>query len=300
MTEFQIRGGYGMRTSDGHVYSNWLPIYLGETRFTKNFSVLTTTISVIANGPDGTSRNDFHPTQILKVFPALLNQQIVALMKGDAHESESAINAFVSLLRILKRLLRCYPRLVDTMKQRAGDFLRDEFKRHKKCVPDLGEFLIVLALLKEHDSKLCFDNKRMQSAVVGEFFARQILWMRKSSQRLPSDICSNFAGEERLVQMLRRSFKACEVSNRLLVYNIEVLRMFVFPGFENDLDVNYGIAPESVILRFQQRIKLIKTKMNGYRIMMRAISFSDTVTSPQAMQQLLQKAVVVSSRAGYH
>ncbi|KXS12839.1 hypothetical protein M427DRAFT_34461 [Gonapodya prolifera JEL478] len=300
MTEYQLRYGEGMRTSSGHFYTNWLPIYLDEARFEKYHPVMTTTISVIANGPQGSSRNDFHPMNIIKVLPALLNQQIVALMKGEAHESESAINAFVSLLRLFKRLLELYPQLLTVMKREAEAFRRDENSRHKRRAGDLGEFLMKLAVLKEHYPKLSFDDPHMRRAVMGESFARQILWMQKADPTLPKHICSTYAREEDLVRLLRRTFAASDVSNRLTVYNIEALRMFAFPEFEEHLDKNYGIAPEWVILRFQARIKLIKRKMNSYRVMMQAINFTDTVRTPQAMQLLLKRAVECSYRAGYH
>ena len=74
MSEFQDAHSSGkkLRTSTGNNYTNWLPMYINEARFKRNFPIIQTTLSVIANGPSGRAENDFKPEHILKVLPERL------------------------------------------------------------------------------------------------------------------------------------------------------------------------------------------------------------------------------------
>ncbi len=297
MTEYQISASNGthMRTSGGSHYTNWLPIYIDERRFQTNKFILTTTLSVIANGTRGKAENDFDASCVIRVFPSLMNQQIVALLKGDIFESESAIHAFVGLLRTFKRLLLVFPKLRARMVDDAKRFAAKPSARSKTSAGDIGEFLIKLAVLKDQDAALSYENTEMRLGLLTEYFARQIMWIPTP---FTHDLKITLSTNKDRVDALQRVFDACKVSNQMLVFNLEMIRLFIIPGFEGIVDSNYGLAPEQVVQNFRSHIKKIKTHLTNHRVMVQAIAFHE-VKSSEDLILFFRKAIAMSIAQGY-
>ena len=96
------------------------------------------------------------------------------------------------------------------------DFLRGSKYRNKKAIPDIGEFLIQVALSRK------YQLTEIKQCVYEEYFARQIYWINQKS------ITSNLfhVREEHLMAV----FSAAQVSNHLLVFNLEMAKTFIIPG----------------------------------------------------------------------
>ena len=303
MSEFQDAHSSGkkLRTSTGNTYTNWLPMYINEARFKRNLPIIQTTLSVIAKGPSGGAENDFKPEHILKVLPALMNQQVVALMNGSVHHSESVINAYVSLLRIFKRLLALYPSIQQSVDNSVSRFLKSRKDRTKKIAGDIGEFLIKMSLVSPNlRDSLSYSNPEMKAVFLEEYFARQIRWINKKEPDAVAAVSSSQTfSSTRQVDLLKSMFAASDTSNRLLVFNLQMASTFIVPQFSREVDKNYGLAPENIIKSFQLQIQAIKTKLVNYSTMMKAIKYDATITNAAEMISFLKRAILASAQARY-
>jgi len=276
--------GISLRSATGQPYNCFLPLFINEENFKKAFTHITHAISVISNGIAGSQKNDFTPELVLRVLPCLINKTIVAMMNGNMHESESAIFAYCHLLRLLMRFVKMYPQVVDKMNKTIESF--KEGKRSKADVPDIGEFIVMLSL-----SKYSYKDNDIQTILLNEYFARQVFWILKAQPKVLS--------VQDIPTRLNTMFKAAEVSNKLLVFNIVAAKAFIFPGVDEKLDANYGMPPAKVVSNFQTTIKNVKAIAN-YTTLMKAIEYDGTIKLQDDMVKFLANAWLISKNQKYH
>jgi len=102
------------------------------------------------------------------------------------------------------------------MNNTIENFTRDLSNRNKKSVPDIGEFLIQIALATK------YQFEEIKQYVYEEYFARQIYWIQRSG------VVQNLLDIQ--TKNLSDIFKAVKVSNHLLVFNLEMAQTFIFSG----------------------------------------------------------------------
>ncbi|KAI9205893.1 uncharacterized protein BJ171DRAFT_54910 [Polychytrium aggregatum] len=286
-----------IRSSTGKTYTHWMPMYLSEDHFQKNVAVIKQTIASMAQGQQTLpARFVFRPQWIVKVIPALMNQQVVAIMKGNVHESEVAIVAYANLLRLLVRFLKEYPGLQAIINREVKDFLEVPSNRTKKACGDLGEFFIKLMLAERDgsDPRLSYSQPKMKAALEMERFARQMMWVRRENASL-----LDFDNSMHVRERLRRVFESTLVSNRLFVFVLEMSRLFMVPEFESGMDRNLGLPPAAILSSFQTRIKVIKSTLTNYSVLMKVIGYFDRINSDKKMLWLLKTASETSYTQGY-
>jgi ubiquitin-protein ligase len=276
-----------LRTASGAPFTHWLPIYLNEDHYQKNKQYIYNTMSVISNGIEGTSDNDFQPFMVLRVLPCLMNKMVVAMMKKDLHESTLAIYAYCHYLALFFRMLEEYPFLRTEMDTRIFAFFTSYKGRHKDNVPDLGEFLIWLCISEKFD----YYQQHARKVYLSEKFARQVLWTVKACGK-------GMVFEKDVNRRLEKTFKAAEVSNKLLVFNLMASKFFIFKGVQKKLNDNFGMPPEGVIQEFQKVIRNIKN-IENYETFLQAISFDRELSTKQKIVDFLNDARNISEYQGY-
>jgi hypothetical protein len=117
---------------------------------------------------------------IIEVFPRLINQMIVEVMRPDAAKS-AAIATFEALCNFW-RTLRW---LVDTrpsLRNRIGDllckFVAGEAHRHKDVTPDLGVMLVLFTAFQGHTG--CPAREMFINAYADENSVRWVMWWQRS------------------------------------------------------------------------------------------------------------------------
>lgn len=95
-------------------------------------------------------------------------------------------------------------------------FISNETNRDKRNIPDIGEFLIQIALSRN------YKIEQMKEALYAEYFARQIFWVQR-------DQGENFLRQFKVDDLLTM-FRQTRVSNQLLVFNLSMQETFIFPG----------------------------------------------------------------------
>ncbi len=276
-----------LRTAEGAAFTHWLPIFINQQHYEKNIQYIYNTISVLSNGIEGTVENDFQPFMILRVLPCLMNKMVVAMMKKELHESHMAIYAYCHYLALFFHMLDIYPFLKDQMNQKIKEFLESFKGRHKDNIPELGEFLIWLCISEKYN----FYDRNIQMIYLSEKFARQVYWtIRATSKRT--------VFEKDVDKRLEDTFKANEVSNKLLVFNLMASKYFIFKGVKQKLNQNYGMPPENVVQGFQEVIKKIKA-IENYDTLLKAISYDRVLNTKQKLIYFLNDARSISEYHGY-
>lgn len=223
------------RSVTGKNYNHWLPIYINPEHFQQSRTLIENSISVIHSGTaSGNANYDFKPIMALNVLTSLMNKSGVQLFNGQLFESKHAIEAYCHFLRLLMHFIDIYPELgkhktyllhyiynliiyLDNLiNQTIENFTKNLTNRNKKTIPDIGEFLIKIALSKK------YQFEQIKDYVYEEYFARQIYWIEKSGF-IPN-----------LLNIQSRNlpdlFQASKVSNHLLVFNLEMAQTFIFSG----------------------------------------------------------------------
>ncbi|CAF0798243.1 unnamed protein product [Adineta ricciae] len=273
------------RSVTGKDYNHWLPIFVNSEHFERGRTIIENSISIIDRGTAlGIHRNDFVPEMALKVLTALMNKTVVQLFNGEMYESKQAIEAYCHFLRLLMHFIDIYPQLDGGINKTIADFISDRRNRQKQYVPDMGEFLIKIALSKK------YHFAEIKKYIYEEYFARQIFWIEQK-QVVRELLCIKS-------RHLPDIFQAAQVSNHLLVFNLAMAETFIYPGVKEELDKAFGYPSDQVVEKFQRRLRDIKA-INDYRQLMKEIRIDDIIESSEDMVNFLISSVKISNRQGY-
>lgn len=119
----------------------------------------------------------------IEVFPRLINQMIVEMMKPDAGKSEA-----IALFEALCNFWRTFRWLVDTKETLRNKvstalttFVTSEQARHKDRAPDLGMLLVLFSVLQGHPA--CPKRSDFINAYTDENSLRQVMWWQRSGTK---------------------------------------------------------------------------------------------------------------------
>jgi len=123
---------------------------------------------------------------IFEVFPRLINQMIVEMMKPDAQKS-----AAIALFEALCNFWRTFRWLVDTrpeLRSKIGKsltrFVSDAKFRHKDHSPDLGALLVLFTVLQGYEA--CPSRQDFITAYSDENSLRWVMWWKRAGAKAES------------------------------------------------------------------------------------------------------------------
>ena len=277
--------GVKFRSATGHYYNHWLPIYLNKEHFERSRTTIQNALTVIRYGVEGIEENDFKPEVVLQVLPTLLNKTILALVKKDIHGSTSAIEAYTQFLHLFMAYLELYPDLFDKINQEVKEFRFDPYCRHKKCVPDLGEFIIKLFL-----SDYSYDDTKLKRVLVEEHFARGMHWIYKDEPTYRDTPITK--------ELLPRLFELKEISCKMLAFNLKAAEYFVKVDAKKKLDENYGYPTEKIVLDFQKEINVIE-EIADYSTFLKLVRWNSIIRGTNSLCVRFNEAKKLSDEQGY-
>ncbi|CAJ1433999.1 unnamed protein product [Effrenium voratum] len=142
-------GGLRQNTNKSS-FEFFLPVWINEAHAAANpqwKSELSKQVNLIGSSVFAAKDED---GAIMEVFPRLINQMIVEMMRPDASKS-----AAIATFEALCNFWRTFRWLVDTrpaLRSKAGNsltrFVWEEARRHKDQCPDLGALLVLFTVLQ--------------------------------------------------------------------------------------------------------------------------------------------------------
>jgi len=120
---------------------------------------------------------------IIEVFPRLINQMIVEVMKPDAAKSAAiaTFEAMCNFWRTFRWLVETRPTLLKRLSTMLSKFVLDEGSRHKDTTPDLGVALVLFTALQGYED--CPTRASFISAYADENALRWVMWWQRSGTR---------------------------------------------------------------------------------------------------------------------
>jgi len=167
----------GLRQStDKTPFEFFLPVWINNTHASSNAKwakVLQDSYLKIGKQVFNTSGDD---AAVLEVFPRLINQLIVEMMRPDQEKTEAiaTFEALCNCWRMLRWLVDTRPSLRVRIMKTLTAFVSDENARHKDLSPDLGIVLVLFTVLQ--GSEGCPPRKDFIDAYADENFVRCVMW----------------------------------------------------------------------------------------------------------------------------
>merc|ERR1712072_1130025 len=164
-------------------FEYFLPVWINEVHSAKSQAwceALKRSYMEIAHNVYQVSGED---ESIIEVFPRLINQMIVEVMRPDAAKS-AAIATFEALCnfwRTLRWLVDTRSTLLASIKSMLAKFVSNESFRHKDSTPDLGMLLVLFTVLQGHDG--CPTRADFIQAYFDENSLRWVMWWQRSGTR---------------------------------------------------------------------------------------------------------------------
>jgi len=189
---------------------------------------------------------------ILEVFPRLVNQMVVEMMKPDAGKSEA-----IALFEALCNFWRTFRWLVDSREslrkkigQNLTSFVSDENCRHKDQCPDLGALLVQYTVLQGYES--CPSRQDFINAYSDENSLRWVMWWQRANTKPEGPAV----------------FEATKVSREILMFQMMVVDIVIGSAAQTvkDMEATNCKLPsrlEELQLRWRERKQSIKD-WSGY------------------------------------
>lgn len=117
---------------------------------------------------------------MLEIFPRLINQLIVEMMRPDAPKSEAiaTFEAMSNFWRVFRYLVDGRPSLQKSICKTLTNFVKDESKRHKDVTPDVGALLVMYTACQGYEG--CPPRGVFIQAYNDESSLRQVMWWQRS------------------------------------------------------------------------------------------------------------------------
>jgi len=173
-TAFNTMGVRSGVLSNNDQWTHWIPLWLNDEHGKRALPLFKRVACFIFNSPDGVFRAEYG----FEIVQKLMNHFIVQIMKGDVYASERALEGYCYFHRWLYVFAKEYPDTLAKKVRVMADFIHHREKRHKRFVPDVGEFITLISLDIE------FNWEDAKHAYLEECYARNALWIVRANAQL--------------------------------------------------------------------------------------------------------------------
>lgn len=250
----------GLRQStDKAPFEFFLPVWINQAHAASNAQwskVLQASYLEIGKKVFNTNGDD---AAILEVFPRLINQLIVEMMRPDQEKTEAiaTFEALCNCWRTLRWLVDTRPSLRDRILKTLTAFVADEKARHKDVSPDLGIVLVIFTVLQGCEG--CPLRRDFIDAYADENFVRCVMWWQ--------DIVPPKAASV---------LEATKVSREILMFQLMLSAIVVGDNVEETLqeieDTNCKVPARLELLQSKWREQ--KSSTNTWKIFFERIGAS--------------------------
>jgi len=158
----------------------FLPVWINAKHAEQSKSwcdTLSSSVRTIGEVAYGTTEEI---SAIMEVYPRLINQLIVEMMRPDAAKSEAiaTFEAMCNFWRTLRWLVDGQDKLRTRVCKLLSGFVKDAAKRHKDVAPDLGMILVMFTVCQGLPE--CPARQEFVKAYADENSLRWVMWWQRS------------------------------------------------------------------------------------------------------------------------
>eukprot|EP01084_Bolivina_argentea_P292822 503518_1 len=300
----------------GERITHFIPLIINEKHAAKSKKCLLKRLAMICD------ESSFNVRDGLMVVTAIMNQFVVQLMANtiglsDAekkeddddeyekrkidpkHASEKALIGYCAFHHMLLYLVQEYPEMQTYARGCIQDFIAYPSSREKSSTPDLGKFILMMAIVED------YEWEDIATVFIHESLDRQVKWYLRKYPQLESLDASKCSPKERIACTL----KSTMISRRLVAFQVFFLKNICAPrdGYSlSDLLMNYNKRwgqPTSQQKRLLQRkvneILLKKDDMKSWLRYFDQVGLTKYETNAQVCNAL-KRAVTNSKNKEYH
>jgi len=218
-----------------------------------------------------------------------------AWVRGPRHHSERALEGYCAMHHLLLAIARQLPEVIDLAKRRVREFTSSDAARHKSTCPNLGELLVLAALVDE------LDWPSFAFPYLLESFDRNVRWYLRDQPVLGRGLSD---GPHRMPTMKRLTltYAATKTSTRLICFQSFFINQIARneSGWEGALrtyDRHLGKPTKTQVERLQRECGCIM-QLPFWPDVFRRIGVA--VPSVEALDNVFRTSVANSARRGYH
>ena len=272
----------------------WLPLYITHDHFQRALPHLKRALLHLSP-----QHRQFEPAVVLDVLPRIMNTMVVMLADGGVANSDSVVNGYCQIHRLLIALMDHYPELQHEVNARFKDFIRSADNRTKRRCRSLGHLLPLLSVCT------VTTWRKFAKVYLEESFRRSVLWRCKKFPELEK-FTEQGTGPDH--ELLNKSFKAMRVSLRICMFHAQFLELVARPSrlcgrmlSIADVAESYdrllgipSIRTRGTVRARTKEIIAVSSWPEYFRMLLLK------VPSASYMTDWLKRSVVESARVGYH
>jgi ubiquitin-protein ligase len=204
-------------------FEYFVPLIITASHSIKAFEILEATVTNLF--PFTRGNPQVLASQMLFLITNLLNSTVVAVMNTSEantnttrrnrfltlYASEKAMMGYTHLHHLLIAIVLKFPFLQQEVELKLEHFIQDPSSRIKRIIPNLGEFLLYLAISNK------YSWSELSESFLDELMIRQVLWLIRKCPELLS-----FAPSRR-THRLHESFNNNLTSFRLIAFQVYFL-----------------------------------------------------------------------------
>jgi hypothetical protein len=233
------------RSSQNEPIDHFLPIYISESHFKRSKDLFRANIGAIykdmASKKRGKGAAPKVEIQALEILCSLMNSACVATSSANGRAHDNFIQAYFSLLRLLRWLCAAFPDVSKHADSQLEHFLKGS--RSKDSVPNLGEFLILL----HASTKVTWAE--LGEAFVEEVDARNVRWFKDTTLQFTGPVAGRVA----------KTFAATDVSRSLVCFQVRFLDLAKKCDLKQFVD---GLVPEALLKALKEIHAQVKDHKN--------------------------------------
>ena len=278
----------GVRVSStNEKFTHWLPLYFGANK-DRTLHLAKKAISMICTSH--TKR--FKEELVLDVFPKILITLAFQMMDEKRHCSIRILRILAHAYCLYLLFIETYPNLMGEIEKQMTEFVKDENKRTKDNIANLGAFLSNLMVAFKMDQKEVF------SAFVEEQMDRQVFWMMRTIPELEELNESEHLDEHRAKICFKHESTAYHITLFFKVFTDFIRENFKGPKEALDhLADNLGRFPDKQENLLQKKLFDI-VKVDSHEKYFEYLGLGKI--DGKALNARLKQAVANSRRKKYH
>jgi ubiquitin-protein ligase len=275
--------------------THFIPLVINRSNFEKGLPIFLDTLRSIFN------KSNIGSQEILEFFSSFMNNIVVELFKVSQsgsvarHSSEKALTCYTCIHHLLLKVLSLYPKMINLVDEKIKSFMSDPDKRNKKHVPDIGKFLVYLAI---HPN---FTWNNIWADYLKETFIRNVRWMVTGRDSCPELLNLDLDTTNRL----RYTFDHpnSKTSRALIMFQVYFINNVASPKGSTHSDIlekykrTYGRPTENELENLQLYCKKINQVYEWGQ-------FFELLNIPKPdlnqLNQILVRSVEKSAELGYH